>query len=372
MEKMKRLLGLLLMCVIIGACGTEAAQSAAPLEVQAAVAVGTPKLVSVKESGAAKAVVKWNSVKGVNGYRVYRKTDGQNWKAVKTITGVSKVTCTDSGLKTGTRYYYTVKAYKKTSGKTLWSSYDKKGLNFIAGLSKLKLNKTALTLQKGKTYTLKLSAETPAPKWSSSNSKVASVSSKGKVTAASKGTATITAALGGRKFTCKVTVSASNTVSGMTRLKNYILTNGMTNSDGNKFIKGEVYDDGTFSWAIIYEAAKKRFCFLCMTDINNPGSQSVLNMYVNAGDINYLQPEFLFIAKDYELGFSATARFKASAFTNKTSVNFSIVSASVGVKAKDIQNLANTNLRMGFEGWQALLQSHVGISMRNIGFTSYY
>ncbi|MDO4274287.1 MAG: Ig-like domain-containing protein [Eubacteriales bacterium] len=372
MEKMKKLISLLLMCVIIGAGSAQVVQIISPLEVEAAVQVAAPKLISVKESGTAKAVVKWNSVKGVNGYRVYRKTDGQNWKALKTIAGAAKVSYTDSGLKTGTRYYYTVKAYKNSGGKTVWSSYDKKGLNLIAGLSKLKLNKTALTLQKGKTYTLKLSAATPAPKWTSSNTNVAAVSSKGKVTAKNKGTATITAALGGKKFTCKVTVTASNTATGMTKLKNYILKNGITNSDGNRFIKGEIYDDGIFSWAIIYEAAKKRFCFLCMTDLNDSGTESALNMYVNAGDINYLNPEFLFIAKDYVLGFSATAKFKASSYTGKNSVYFSVTSSTGGVSDQNIQKLANTNLQIAFAGWQELLQIYVGISLRDIGFTSYY
>ena len=43
-------------------------------------------------------------------------------------------------------------------------------------------------------------------KWSSSNKKIATVSSKGKVTAKKKGTATITAKVSGKSYKCKVTV----------------------------------------------------------------------------------------------------------------------------------------------------------------------
>ena len=43
-------------------------------------------------------------------------------------------------------------------------------------------------------------------KWSSSKSSVASVNAKGKVTAKKAGTATITAKVGGKKYTCKITV----------------------------------------------------------------------------------------------------------------------------------------------------------------------
>ena len=72
--------------------------------------------------------------------------------------------------------------------------------------SKIKLNKTNLTLEVGKTATLKLTGST-AKKWSSTDKKVASVSSKGKVKAKKEGTATIKAkATNGKTYKCKVTV----------------------------------------------------------------------------------------------------------------------------------------------------------------------
>ena len=43
-------------------------------------------------------------------------------------------------------------------------------------------------------------------KWSSSNKKVATVNSKGKVVAKKKGTAKISAKVGGKTYRCKVTV----------------------------------------------------------------------------------------------------------------------------------------------------------------------
>ena len=79
--------------------------------------------------------------------------------------------------------------------------------------TKLTLNKTSLSLKKGKTYTLKVKKFTPStvyPKtvtWSSSKKSVAKVDKNGKVTAVKKGTATITAkSWNGKKITCKVTV----------------------------------------------------------------------------------------------------------------------------------------------------------------------
>lgn len=74
--------------------------------------------------------------------------------------------------------------------------------------AKVKLNKTKVTLKVGKTYTLKLKNNKKKIKWSTSNKKVATVSSKGKIKAKKKGKATITAKVGKKKYKCKVTVKA--------------------------------------------------------------------------------------------------------------------------------------------------------------------
>lgn len=69
-----------------------------------------------------------------------------------------------------------------------------------------KINKKKVTLIKGQTTTLKITGTQKKIKWSSSKKSVASVSSKGKVTAKKKGTATITAKVGSKKYTCDVSV----------------------------------------------------------------------------------------------------------------------------------------------------------------------
>lgn len=71
---------------------------------------------------------------------------------------------------------------------------------------KPKINKTSKTIVKGKTYDLKISGTSSKVTWSSSNKSVAKVSSKGKVTAVKKGTATIKAKVNGKKLYCTINV----------------------------------------------------------------------------------------------------------------------------------------------------------------------
>lgn len=70
----------------------------------------------------------------------------------------------------------------------------------------VKLNKTAISLSEGDTYTLKASGTKSKITWTSSKKTVATVSSKGVVTAKKAGSATITATISNKKYTCKVTV----------------------------------------------------------------------------------------------------------------------------------------------------------------------
>lgn len=81
-------------------------------------------------------------------------------------------------------------------------------------VTKIKLSKTSATISKGKTLTLKAmvtptTANNRSVTWKSSNTKIATVSSSGKVTAKAKGTVTITCTArdgSGKKATCKITV----------------------------------------------------------------------------------------------------------------------------------------------------------------------
>ena len=163
---------------------------------------------------------------------------------------------------------FTIKGYKGTAAET----YAKEnGFKFIAlDVSKptsVSLNKTALTLDVGKSYTL---TKTVSPSnavtsytWSSSNTSVATVDKNGKVTAKKAGTATITVKTSnGKTATCKVTVNLP--APQITGLAN---TTGGIKISWNKV-------DGAYGYRLYYKPASggwKRFKDTTATSFTDSG-----------------------------------------------------------------------------------------------------
>lgn len=101
---------------------------------------------------------------------------------------------------------------KAKGSTTISAKYNKKKYTCNLTVETPKLNKTSLTLKKGKTYQLKFSGTKQKVSWTTSNKSVATVSQTGKVTAKKAGSVNITGTINKKKYTCKVKVT-SGTVS---------------------------------------------------------------------------------------------------------------------------------------------------------------
>lgn len=82
-----------------------------------AVSVAAPAKITVSTTSDS-VKLSWSKVSKASGYRVYMKVDGK-WKALKTA---SAVTYNAENLTASTNYTFGVKAYRKSGGKTYWSS----------------------------------------------------------------------------------------------------------------------------------------------------------------------------------------------------------------------------------------------------------
>ncbi len=98
---------------------------------------------TVKTSNTKSGIsIKWNKIKGAQGYAIYRKTGSGSYKKIKTIKDGSTLSYTDTNVKSGTKYTYYVKAYY---GKR-YSSY--KNTSAILRLSAAKIT-SAVSGKKG-------------------------------------------------------------------------------------------------------------------------------------------------------------------------------------------------------------------------------
>lgn len=129
------------------------------------------KTYQLKVSGTKKKV-KWSSKK----------------KSIASVTSKGKIT----GKKKGTTYIY--------------AKVNKKTYKCKVRVETPSLSATTKTIVAGKTFTLKLNGTTRSKKFSTSNSSVATVSTKGVVTGKKAGTAKITVKISDKSYTCKVTV----------------------------------------------------------------------------------------------------------------------------------------------------------------------
>ena len=339
-------------------------------EVQAAARVATPKLVSAKASGKSKIVFKWKAVKGASGYTVFRKEKGGKWKNVAEVKGAKKTAFSDTKVITGTQYTYSVKAFKNTKGKKTFSSYNKKGVTTIAGLYTLKLNSSRITLNPGKSYTLKVNGTKLTPAWRSSNSKIVTVNKKGRITAKKAGTAKITATLGGKKFVCTVTVkkasaSSNKTVQNYKKVKNYLNKNGRYSEDGSRYIEMAIDADTTA--VLSYDPKENKLDIGLTLRVEEENIVSTVDVVVNCA-----KPD---AAKIYSGIFSGgvelytTATMKASIYNGKQNLVFYNTNGSRA--QSEIQEAANATLQAAMAGTEYLLRSKLNMSLKDLGFKAY-
>lgn len=86
--------------------------------------LNTPKL-KVKSSSKGKVTLTWSKVAKATGYEIYYSTKKNGiYTRLKTVSKSSARKYVDSGLASGEKYYYTIRAYRTANGVKTYSSYN--------------------------------------------------------------------------------------------------------------------------------------------------------------------------------------------------------------------------------------------------------
>ena len=189
-------------------------------------------LAKMTSSSGRSLAISWTKVKGAEGYDIFfakcnSKNKKQTAKIVRSIKGNKTFQWTNKKLKKKTAYKAVVKAWVMKDGKKTYvrtspmvHAYTSGGKGKYTNAKKVTVNKSNVTLKKGKSFKIKakvkklkrgkkLMTKGHAPKlrYLSSNAKIATVSSAGKITAKGKGTCTVYVyAVNGVSKTITVTV----------------------------------------------------------------------------------------------------------------------------------------------------------------------
>lgn len=270
----------------------------------------------------------------------------------------------------------------------------------VSAAKKVKLNKTKATIYVGKTVTLKLKNNKKKVKWSSSNKKVATVSSKGKVKGKKVGKATITAKVGKKKYKCKITVkkkvekqSTPQTIPQPTEktttkpseqsttrpieqqrsiadyyvaLKNYIITNGTTNSNFENKFSQTLYINTTYNCSLIYSKNTDMYKFEVLS---NMGSEKG-TIWFNISKFPIVKYEFT----SEVLKYAAVSNFEGAKYTwhDNTTVGFTIKNSGCTLSTYEMVDLANWDLKLAFTLMDRVIYGNTKISLENLGMTDYH
>lgn len=171
---------------------------------------GTP--LTTMKAGDMSMTIAWQKVTGAEGYDIFfSRCDGKGKttaKKAQTINGNSTFTWTNSGLKAGVAYKAYVKAYVMKGGKKqyvasspLMHAYTQGYTKRYTNAKSVKVNKTKVTVKKGKTFKIKAKVKKLKkgkklmPKkhelklrYLSTDTSIATVSKKGKIKGVKAGT----------------------------------------------------------------------------------------------------------------------------------------------------------------------------------------
>ncbi len=256
---------LAIILVVTGVFACTIASSAASGELNA------PEMQSIELTDFG-AQVSWSKVKSAVAYRVYRLRAGDSsWETI--VKRTTARTFIDDSIQGGEKYYYKVKALAADSTDNSKRSGGKSVKVPFTSASSIAFSKDSRKMSVGSTYTLKVTVLPVYAEYkltfSSDNKAVAKVSSKGKITAVSAGTAKITVKSGKIKDTFDVFVRLEKPEITLKRTNNFDFIKVKWNEvEGASAYRVYRYNPQKGSWKVLIKSTAK-LSYTDKTPLNN-------------------------------------------------------------------------------------------------------
>lgn len=300
---------------------------------------------------ATSATLFWDAdINGDIKYRVYQyNSETKKWDKIRTT---SDNTYTVTGLKKKTTYKFRVDAFYKVNKKTYASN---KSSTLYVRTGDVQLNIKSGTMPVGDSVKLYVDGTTSKVTWSTSDKSIATVTSKGTVKALKAGKVTITAKVGSKKYTCKLTVKT------VTDYLNWYFKKYDSIGEGPILAEGATisYDNGNYTFS--YVSMKDGIA--CMMTMK-PGDKKVTPTiaYMEDLDLDTFSYKKLVVAN---------TNLTVSKYKGKSTTPTFTFTQRTGVTKSKAKTISKNALDESFTEWNKLLKSETGLTLKAFGFTSY-
>ncbi|MCH5324151.1 MAG: fibronectin type III domain-containing protein [Eubacterium sp.] len=346
------------------------------------------KGVTLKARAADALRLTWTRNTSADGYIVEMLVNGV-WKRAGKVTGNSNVEFKKSGLAGGTAYSFRVCAYKMSGNTALYGKYTtvsyRTNPTVVKGFKLKNSAKDALRL----TWTKNTTADgyIIEQKSGSTWKRVGKISNNSTVefkkSGLSAGTSytfricaykmsgstalygnytTLTAMTSGSAAT-----SGSTTQTGYSTLKNYILRYGSIDSNGNYYVdySFNTRDLDTYM-TVTYLSSTAEFEVAALS-ASDTGATFTTITFSNSSYIDIISMSL--VDNFHSI---ADATVKKSALTEDTTVYFDVTYRSSNlISASKVSSLTNSHMHLSLRIFKLFLLERTGLSINNLGFTSY-
>ncbi|MCI9101240.1 MAG: Ig-like domain-containing protein, partial [Lachnospiraceae bacterium] len=160
------------------------------------------------------------------------------------------------------------------------------------------------------------------------------------------------------------------------RLKSYIIDNGLTDSDGYKYVETTmIHTDDAPQGKIIYIPENNVFIIQCELSKNNLTSTSLIYYSIpetKVIDVKHICKHAITSDYDYDFSYTAQATMDINTYTPNTNLKFSAIS---GESRFVNQTLCNESAHINLIMTDAFLQkelSDMALSLAALGFSAFY